>query len=176
MPQGRGKVERFFCTVRSQFFPGFKNDTLRDINEALEYWIRDVYHQRKHLGTGQASLHRFTSKIECVRPVHADLEGYFRKRAARHVPLDRTVFLAGRLYEAPAPLIGKQIIFLYHDYDPDHVEVLLEDRFHGLLRGSWTSPSIAGSSATTICCAWNPAPPQPPLATPFSRKTRPGGQ
>ncbi|CAO0824576.1 transposase [Desulfarculales bacterium] len=66
--QGRGKIERLFRTVRSQFLPGFKDDTLRDINEALECWIRDVYHQCKYLGTGQAPLQRFTSKVECVRP------------------------------------------------------------------------------------------------------------
>ncbi|CAO0819786.1 transposase [Desulfarculales bacterium] len=54
VPQGWGKIERFFRTVRSQFLLGFEGDTLRDINEALECWIRDVYHQRKHLGTGQA--------------------------------------------------------------------------------------------------------------------------
>ncbi|CAO0822241.1 hypothetical protein DFAR_2910015 [Desulfarculales bacterium] len=45
VPQGRGKLEKFFRTVRSQVFPGFKGNTLRDINEALECWIRDVYHQ-----------------------------------------------------------------------------------------------------------------------------------
>ncbi|CAO0824858.1 transposase [Desulfarculales bacterium] len=44
VPQGRGKIERFFRTVRSQFLPGFKSDIFRDINEALECWIRDVYH------------------------------------------------------------------------------------------------------------------------------------
>ncbi|CAO0821961.1 hypothetical protein DFAR_2740026 [Desulfarculales bacterium] len=54
MPQGRGKIEKFFRTARSQFLPDFKGDTLRDINEALECWIRDVYHQHKHLGSGQA--------------------------------------------------------------------------------------------------------------------------
>ncbi|CAO0824730.1 transposase [Desulfarculales bacterium] len=54
VPQSRGKIERFFRTVRSQFFPGFKGYTLRDINEALECWIRNVCHQRKHLGNGQA--------------------------------------------------------------------------------------------------------------------------
>ncbi|CAO0822229.1 hypothetical protein DFAR_2910003 [Desulfarculales bacterium] len=52
VPQGRGKIEKLFRTVRFQFLPSFKGDTLRDINEALECWIRDVYHQRKHLGTG----------------------------------------------------------------------------------------------------------------------------
>ncbi|CAO0821427.1 transposase [Desulfarculales bacterium] len=97
MPQGRDKIERFFRTVRSQFLPGFKGDTLRDIKEALECWIMDVYHQRKHLGSGQAPLQRFTNKMECVRPAHANLANYFRKRASRRVPLDCTVSLAGRL-------------------------------------------------------------------------------
>ncbi|CAO0820757.1 hypothetical protein DFAR_1860041 [Desulfarculales bacterium] len=70
----------------------------------------------------------------CVRPAPTDLGGYFRKRAPRRVPLNRNVSLVGRLYEAPAPLIGKQIIPLYHDHDLDRVEVLLENRSHGLLR------------------------------------------
>ncbi|CAO0823182.1 hypothetical protein DFAR_340065 [Desulfarculales bacterium] len=50
--------------------------------------------------------------MECVRPAHADLKDYFRKRATRRVPLNSTVSLAGRLYEAPVPLIGKQIILI----------------------------------------------------------------
>ncbi|CAO0820217.1 hypothetical protein DFAR_1450005 [Desulfarculales bacterium] len=48
--------------------------------------------------------------MECVRPAHADLKDYFSKRATRRVPLDGTVSLVGRLYEAPVPLIGKQSI------------------------------------------------------------------
>ncbi|CAO0821287.1 transposase [Desulfarculales bacterium] len=53
VPQGKGKIEKLFRTVRSQFLPGFKGDSLWDINEALGCWIRDVYYQRKHLGIGQ---------------------------------------------------------------------------------------------------------------------------
>ncbi|CAO0821933.1 hypothetical protein DFAR_2730041 [Desulfarculales bacterium] len=68
-------------STKSQLLLDFKGDTLRDINEALECWIRDVYHQRKHLGTGQAFLQRFTSKMECVRPAPADREGYFQKKS-----------------------------------------------------------------------------------------------
>ncbi|CAO0821238.1 hypothetical protein DFAR_2210046 [Desulfarculales bacterium] len=48
--------------------------------------------------------------------------------------MDHTVSLTGRLYEAPVPLISKRIILLYHDHDPDRVEVLLGNRSHGLLR------------------------------------------
>ncbi|CAO0824800.1 hypothetical protein DFAR_920022 [Desulfarculales bacterium] len=51
--QDKGKIEKLFRTVRSQFLPGFKSNSLWDINQALGCWIRDVYHQRKHLGTGQ---------------------------------------------------------------------------------------------------------------------------
>ncbi|CAO0822986.1 hypothetical protein DFAR_3400005 [Desulfarculales bacterium] len=47
---------------------------------------------------------------------------------------DLTVSLAGRLYKAPVPLIGKQIILLYHDLYHDRIEVLLKNRFHGVLR------------------------------------------
>ncbi|CAO0819907.1 transposase [Desulfarculales bacterium] len=83
VPQGRGKIERLFRTVRSSFLPGFKSDTLRDINEAWKCWIGDVYHQRKPLGTGHAPLQRFTSTMEYVRPAHADLGDYFRKKAPR---------------------------------------------------------------------------------------------
>ncbi|CAO0823473.1 hypothetical protein DFAR_3710031 [Desulfarculales bacterium] len=55
--------------------------------------------------------------MECGRSAHADLEDYSRKRATRRVALDLTVSLAGRLYEAPVPLISKQIILLDHDHD-----------------------------------------------------------
>ncbi|CAO0824589.1 hypothetical protein DFAR_710052 [Desulfarculales bacterium] len=72
--------------------------------------------------------------MECFRPDHADLEEYFRKRATRRMTLGRTVSLAGRLYEAPVPLIDKQIILLYHDHDLDRTEILMGSRSYGLLR------------------------------------------
>lgn len=132
-PQGRGKIERFFRTVRMQFLPGFHGSTFDDINQALELWVNNVYHQRKHGGTGQAPMKRFAEKMECIRPAPVDLEDYFRKRARRRVATDRTISLDGRLYEAPVPLIGKQVTVLYHQHDPGRVEVLFENRSHGML-------------------------------------------
>ena len=44
------------------------------------------------------------------------------KQARRRVAKDRTVALAGRLYEAPIALIGKQITLLYHAHDPARIE------------------------------------------------------
>jgi len=132
-PQGRGKIERFFRTVRMQFLPSFVGKSLDEINQAMERWVHNVYHQRKHGGTGQPPIKRFAEKMECIRPVPDDLEDYFRKRARRRVATDRTVSLNGRLYEAPVPLIGKQVTVLYHEHDPKRVEVRLQDRSHGFL-------------------------------------------
>lgn len=133
-PQGRGKVERWFRTVRTEFLPGFRGETLQQLNEALDLWIREVYHRRVHRGTGEEPLRRFASNTECLRPAPRDLEDHFRKRARRRVAKDRTVALNGRIYEAPVALVGAQVMLLYHPHDPARIECQREGRTHGMLR------------------------------------------
>jgi putative transposase len=132
-PQGRGKIERLFRSLRSQFLSACTRETLPELNHALEEWIRNVYHSRPHGSTGQTPLRRFTEQMECIRPAPQDLEDYFRKRALRRVARDRTVSLNNRLYEAPVALMGKRVTVLYHDHDPARVEVRFEGRSYGLL-------------------------------------------
>jgi transposase InsO family protein len=133
-PEGRGKVERWFRTVRTEFLPGFRGETLQQLNGALDLWIREVYHRRPHRGTGEEPLRRFASNSECLRPAPRDLEDHFRKRARRCVAKDRTVALNGRMYEAPVELVGAPVTLLYHLHDPARVECQREGRSHGMLR------------------------------------------
>jgi hypothetical protein len=133
-PQGRGKIERFFRTVRSDFLPSARAGSLKDLNEALEDWIRNTYHNREHRSTQETPLHRFASRSECLRPAPKDLEDHFRKKARRRVAKDRTVALDGRLYEAPVALIGKEIALLYHEHDPSRIEAFCEGGSFGMLR------------------------------------------
>lgn len=132
-PQGRGKVERFFQTVRGQFLPTVQGSSLEALNEQLDRWITTDYHQRPHGATDEPPLKRFADHMECIRPAPKHLEDYFRKRARRRVANDRTVSLHGKLYEAPVPLIGKHVILLYNEADPSRIEVQLEGRCYGLL-------------------------------------------
>lgn len=132
-PQGRGKIERFFRTLRSQFLSGFRGKTLSDLNEALDLWLEDVYHQRKHSSTGKSPFERFTAQMHCLRAAPKDLRDHFRKRTRRTVAKDRTITLDGKLYEAPIPLIGKQVLVLYHEKDPHRVEVFHEHKSYGFL-------------------------------------------
>jgi hypothetical protein len=68
-----------------------------------------------------------------VRAAPKDLQDHFRKQARRRVAKDRTVALAGRLYEAPIALIAKQITLFYHAHDPARVEARYEGKSYGML-------------------------------------------
>jgi transposase InsO family protein len=132
-PEGKGKIERFFRTVRTQFLHAFKGKSLYELNEAFDLWLHDVYHQRVHSATGESPFKRFTSHMECLRQAPGDLQNHFRKQVRRMVAKDRSVILNNKLFEAPVDLIGKQILLLYHDNRPDHVEIFHEQRSHGFL-------------------------------------------
>jgi len=133
-PQGKGKIERWFKTVRTNFLALFKGTGLNQLNEALTRWISDSYHKRIHSATGQTPFKRFTGKMHCLRNAPANLKDYFRKVARRTVAKDRSVTLCGRLYEAPVALIGKRVELLYHDSEPEKVEVKYQNKSFGLIR------------------------------------------
>ena len=133
-PQGKGKIERFFRTVRTEFLPYFMGKTLLDINLAFSCWLRDVYHTRVHSATAMTPFNRFTARMQLLRPAPDDLTDHFRKSALRTVAKDRTISLMGRVYEAPVELIGKRVHVLYHEDEPHGVEVRMAQTSYGKIR------------------------------------------
>jgi len=133
-PQGKGKIERFFRTVRMQFLPTLGSDMALDaLNAAWCAWL-DTYHQRHHSATGMSPWKRFAEAMQCLRTAPDELTDHFRIVARRTVAKDRTVTLDGHLFEAPVSLIGKRIDLLYRNSDMRHVEVRLNNRSYGELR------------------------------------------
>ncbi len=132
-PQGKGKIERFFRTVRMQFLIEVDRMSLDELNGAFDLWIRQVYHQRIHSGTGKKPLDRFTSRMECLRASPEDLKDHFRMIARRRVGKDRTITLDGNLFEAPVKLIGQRVDLLYHKDSPKKVEVHWQQKSYGYL-------------------------------------------
>lgn len=133
-PQGRGKIERFFRTVRAQLLPSYRGEKLDDLNAALNLWVDEDYHQRKHGSTGQSPFNRFTRHLELLRAAPADMEDHFRKEVRRRVTKDRTVSINNRLYEAPVKLIGEQVSLLFHEHKPESVEAVFQGQSYGHLR------------------------------------------
>lgn len=132
-PEGRGKVERFFRSVRMQFLSAVPDGlSLTDLNTRLKAWI-DEYHIREHGSTKEAPLSRYAKHLHLIREAPKDLMDHFRKRVARKVDKDRTISLDGRLYEAPVEMIGKTVTLLYHENDPSRVELLYNGTSRGML-------------------------------------------
>ena len=133
-PQGKGKIERFFRTVRMQFLPTLPAEMSLDaLNASWQLWLT-TYHQRRHSATGCSPWQRFAEHMQCLRTAPENLTDYFRIVARRTVAKDRSVTLEGRLYEAPVSLIGKRIELLYHNSNVKRVEARLNNQSYGFLR------------------------------------------
>ena len=133
-PQGRGKIERWFRTLRMQFLSACSEGlSLEELNGALGQWIDEQYHAAVHSSTKQTPLSRYLKHAHLVREAPKNLDDYFRLQVMRKVDKDRTVSLKGRLYEAPVQLIGKTATLLYHDDDPARVELYYGGASCGML-------------------------------------------
>jgi putative transposase len=123
-PEGKGKIERWFRTVRMCFLPRLPNViTLDDLNCRLEDWIAD-YHNKEHSSTSQAPIDRYLSGIHLIRKAPNDIETYFRTKVHRRVNKDRSVSLNSHLFEAPVGLIGKKIELVFNETEPLKVEAI----------------------------------------------------
>lgn len=132
-PQGKGKIERFFRTVRMQFLPELPEIiSLTRLNELFDSYIDQQYHQRIHGTTGQTPLDRYLADVKALRKAPENLPEYFRKQETRTVNNDRTIQLNGQLYEAPAGLVGMKVVLRYEE--TDRIEVFLDDCSKGFLR------------------------------------------
>lgn len=132
-PQGRGKIERWFKTVRDSFLATLPEKlTLAILNEQLDDWVEE-YNNTVHSSTNETPLKRFQSNMQCVRPAPIDLLQYFRIIEFRMVKKDRTVRLNRKLYEAPTVLIDRRIELRYHQEDPGKIECFFEGKSFGFL-------------------------------------------
>ena len=121
-PRGRGKIERFFRHVRTAFLPHVTAAMLSDVgslNRVLWAWVEAEYHHTPKRGLdGKTPLERFLVDEALVRPAPDNLEALMRMKVPRKVARDRTVRLAGLVYEAPDGWAEETVEVLYDPYDP----------------------------------------------------------
>lgn len=133
-PEGRGKIERFFEFVQSDFLPELavsSVETLPQLNESFLAWLEVVYHRKIHSETGQAPLERFRQDpAPTTRPADPEeLRLAFLHRAERKVKKTATVSFKGNRYTVPAYLRGKQVELRYDPFDLTRIEVWYNNAF-----------------------------------------------
>ncbi len=113
LPQGKGKIERYFRTCRMQLLPvlgeaDFKS--LEALNRRLWAWIEGEYHHAPHKGLdGETPADRWARSSDEVKMVSDDLGDMFLFEQKRRVAKDRTVSLRGVVYEVDAALVGETV-------------------------------------------------------------------
>jgi putative transposase len=171
-PQGRGKIERWFATVRSQFLPELTPAVLQDmdlagLNRLLRAWISEDYSRRVHAGTGQAPAERFAALLPAGHglPVPPEkLREAFWWSATRTADKATAVikFFGGR-YGIDKALAGRRVEVLFDPWDLSVLRVRYRGRDYGaaipLAIGRHAHPKTARHDP--------PAPAGPPDATPY---------
>lgn len=125
----RGKIERFFRTVRECFLASwdekaFAGITLGTLNELFGQWLRDGYHHRHHSGIDARPADRYQSSITQfpTRRVSEEmLDEFFMAKLNRNVKNDSTVSFQGVVYEVPSSLIGRRVELRYVQERPEEV-------------------------------------------------------
>jgi putative transposase len=122
-PEGRGKIERFFRTVRDQFLVELTEaraaqiSDLAELNRLFTAWIETVYHARAHSETGQPPLPRWEAGGPFPLPAAADLADAFRWSEWRTVAKTATVSMHGNRYQVDPALTGRRVELVFDPFD-----------------------------------------------------------
>ncbi|NVN00780.1 DDE-type integrase/transposase/recombinase [Arthrobacter sp. SDTb3-6] len=144
-PQGRGKIERYFRTVTSQFLgeititdtpmlpgtapagspaagsvSGSEVSSLEELNTLFTAWVNMIYHHTVHSTTGQTPLARWEASWEHRTPTRKPLEEIrqaFLWSETRQVTKAATLSLHANTYQVDPVLAGTRVEVVYDPFD-----------------------------------------------------------
>lgn len=163
VPQGRGKIERFYGTVTTELLPHLPGHiphgtggkptsapafTLEQLDAVLERFVVEQYHRRPHSETGQPPAERWVGNGWIPRtPAHPDDLDLLLLTAAtgRIVQRDGIRFASTR-YVSPvlAAYVGETVTVRYDPRDAAELRVYHHEQY--LCRA--IAPELAGNAVT----------------------------
>jgi len=131
-PESKGKIERFFGTVRRCFYPLLQNDppaSLEELNQRFWAWLDEGYHRKDHSALQATPLDTYMAQIDRVK--HIDdpqaLELMFWHRLTRKVRSDGTITVQKNLFQVPLRYVGQNIEVRFDNYPPKEIFVFEND-------------------------------------------------
>ena len=135
-PQGRGKIERYFRTVREQFLVEITGDPegdpsrhpvadLGELNRLFTAWVETVYHRSVHSETGQPPLARWAAAGPFPLPTPDALAEAFLWEEHRTVTKTALVSLQGNTYQVDPVLVGRRVELIFDPFDLTRIQVRL---------------------------------------------------
>ena len=130
----RGKIERFFRTVRESFLSEIAPNeiiSLNILNERFLVWLRDDYHHKPHRGIHARPIDRYhssTLKYPLRRVDPERLNEFFMVCFERTVIKDATLSYNGLHYEVPSQYIGRRIEIRHVQGDTSKIYIYENDK------------------------------------------------
>jgi transposase InsO family protein len=119
-PEGKGKIERHFGSVKASFFEEAKHaglETLEQLNEFFFAWLELEYHQRAHRDLGTSPVEKWNVDADrgLLVPVTAEaIRRALMIRESRKVNIrTATVSLNSRTYRVGKELAGQKVEILW---------------------------------------------------------------
>lgn len=127
-PKSKGKIERFFKTVRSRFYPLLSEADLMDLdvlNQRFDAWLAKDYHHKVHSTIKEAPMVFYMRQSDKIKHFSDPrvIDEAFLIRVTRKVKSDATLSLQGSLYEASPAFIGKTVDLRFKQELPDEVYI-----------------------------------------------------
>lgn len=127
----KGKIERFFKTVRDQFLIRNLSSiaSLEELNDQFRDWVENEYHNRKHGVLDMKPLDRFgmdLGRIQWLQPSIYNREIFFCEKT-RKVRADNTFQHNKTRYEPPCHLAGEAIVIRFDRYNTNLPPVVYQD-------------------------------------------------
>lgn len=130
----KGKIERFFRTVRDQFLQrNLDLSSLASLNRQLNIWVEEEYNSKPHSALGMAPISRFaldTHQIKFLPPDQVNDELFYAEEE-RHVKKDNTFSFKSVRFEAPVDLREKKISIRFDRSNPGPVIVYYKNQRMG---------------------------------------------
>lgn len=130
----KGKIERWFQTVRSQFLENHEEiDRLNKLNSAFFKWV-ETYNQNTHSGIGCSPMEKWLKSPHSPRILTEafNTDDIFWLETTRVVKKDGTFSLNSVRYETNYTLAGKKVTIRYNSQTTSGVRVYDDGTFMGL--------------------------------------------
>lgn len=132
-PEGKGKIERFFRTIKEALYPeAMRADlqTLDELNTFFWGWLERAYHANKHSETQQTPLERWQAGAEHVRmPEPASLVDLFLWEETRLVDKSGCVQIGGNQYPVGEHMVGQHVEIRFDPFDLSVIRVYCRGDF-----------------------------------------------
>jgi putative transposase len=126
-PEGKGKIERFFRTLKNSFYPEAMHSDLKTLDELNTFfwgWLDRVYHATMHSEIQQTPLERWQAGSEQVRmPEPGLLVDLFLWEETRQVDKSGCVQLGGNHYPVGEHMVGQGVEVRFDPFDLSVIRV-----------------------------------------------------